>query len=73
MEYFGLILEFLFLALGIYIYLFVRGVFKVKDPALQAKAEEFRLNNAGWLRLLSLALIAVMTLEIILHIRDLMQ
>lgn len=72
MEYFGLILEFLFLALGIYLYLFTRGLLKSKDPVMQEKAEAFRQKNAGWMRLLSLALIAVMTLEIILHIRDLM-
>ncbi|MEM9822255.1 MAG: hypothetical protein AAF985_14325 [Bacteroidota bacterium] len=73
MEYFGLILEILFLILGIYLYLFTRGVVNSKDPVMQEKADAFRKKNAGWMRLLSLALIAVMTLEIILHVRDLMQ
>ncbi len=73
MEYVGLVLEILFLALGIYIYLFAKGFWTVSDPEKHAKAEAFRLKNAGWMRLLSIALIAIMTFEIILHIRDLMQ
>lgn len=73
MEYFGLILEILFLVFGIYIYLFAKGFWQVSDPEKQAKAEAFRLKNAGWMRLLALALIAIMTLEIILHVRDLIK
>ena len=73
MEYFGLVLEFIFLGLGIYVYLFSRGKITSSDKVMQQKADVFREKNATWMRLLSLALIAIVTLEIILHIRDLMK
>lgn len=72
MEYFGLILEIIFLALGIYIYLFSRGVIKSKTPEAEKKAAIFRDKNGRWLRIVAIMLIAVMSIEIILHIRDLM-
>lgn len=71
MEYIGLIAEILFFALGVYVFLFSRGVFKSKNPERQARVEEFRKDNATWMRYLGLALAAIMLLEIILHIRDL--
>lgn len=71
MDYLGLILEFIFLGIGIYFYLFSIGKIKSKNPESQKKAEDFRKGNRGWLRILSLALIALMTLEIILHIQSL--
>lgn len=71
MEYLGLILEFIFLGIGIYFYLFSIGKIKSKDPKAQQKAEAFRKSNYRWLRLLSLALMALMSLEIILHIQSL--
>lgn len=71
MEYAGLILEFIFLGIGIYFYLFSIGKIKSKDPKAQKKAESFRRSNYRWLRILSLALIALMSLEIILHVQSL--
>ncbi len=71
MEYLGLIIEVLFLALGIYLYLFSRGFFKVKDPALQKKSDQFRKDNATWMRIGGLALAAIMSINIILHVMDL--
>ena len=73
MEYLGLLFEFLFLGIGIYLYLFSRGFFKVKDPALQEKAEEFRKKNGTILRLLGLALAAIMLMNIILHLSALVK
>ncbi len=69
MEIFGLLFEFVFLALGVYIYLFAIGQVKVKD---NEQAIRFRQVNGWWLRLLSLALVAMMTVNIFLHIRDLL-
>jgi hypothetical protein len=71
MEYAGLILEFIFLGIGIYFYLFSIGKIKSKDPKAQQKAESFRKSNHRWLRLLSLALMALMSLNIIVHIQSL--
>ena len=71
MAYTGLVLELIFLAFAVYVYLFSRGFVKFGNAETRKRAEEFRLNNATWMRLLALALIAVMSLNIILHLRDL--
>ncbi len=71
MEYAGLILEFIFLGIGIYFYLYSIGKIKFRDPEARKKADAFRKGNKRWLRILSLALIALMTVEIILHVQAL--
>lgn len=71
MEYLGLLLEIVFFALGAYLYLFSRGFFKSKDPKMQARSEAFRKDNATWMRIGGLALAAIMLVNIVLHIRDL--
>ncbi|MBB4077757.1 hypothetical protein GGR28_000358 [Lewinella aquimaris] len=68
----GLVIELLFLALGVYLYLFARGAVKVGKPDTRSRAEEFRRDNATWMRLLGLALAAVMLLNVILHVRELL-
>lgn len=70
MDILGLIFEILFLGLGVYIYLFVRGFIKHEDAKKQAKADDFRKENGWWLRLMAIALMAIMTINIILHIQD---
>lgn len=70
MDLFGLFVEIALLAIGVYLYLFSRGMLKVKDKALQQKAEAFREGNAWWLRLGSLALIAIMIVNIFLHLQS---
>lgn len=72
MEYIGLIFEVLFLAAGVYGYLFALGKLKSKDPEVQKKAEDFRQRNGTWIRLGSLLIIALMTVNIYLHLKDLM-
>jgi len=72
MEYLGLLFEIIFLVIGIYLYLFVRGFVTQKDPEKQLKMDEFRKENGWWLRLAAIALIAVMTLNIALHIQQLL-
>lgn len=71
MEYLGLLLEFGFLAMGIYIYLFAIGRMKAATPQAQKRAEDFRRRNSWWLRLASLALIAIVLVNIVLHIMQL--
>lgn len=66
----GLIFEILLLALGVYLYLFAKGFIKTKDPERKEKVEEFRLANAGWMRLLGLALSAVMLLNVLFSIKE---
>jgi hypothetical protein len=66
MNYVGLIFEFLFLAGGVYLYLLTRGLIKTKESI------PFVEENKILLRFASLALIAIMLLNISLHIRDLL-
>ena len=72
-EYAGLIFELLFLGLGIYMYLFATGVVKFKDPAARERAEQFRKQNHVWMRLLALALIAIMGLNVAIHLASFVQ
>jgi hypothetical protein len=72
MEYTGLIFEFIFLIMGIYLYLFAIGKVSPSDPKVKERGEAFREANKGWMRIGALALIAIMTINIILHIKDLM-
>jgi len=71
MEYIGLFFELIMLSAGIYLYLFAIGRLKFKKQATREKAEAFRANNAGWLRLAALALTAIMVVNIIVHLRQL--
>ena len=72
MEYLGLFFEILFLAFGVYIYLFATGKLSVKDPAKRAKAETFRKENAAWMRIASIALVAIMLINIYIHITQIL-
>ncbi len=67
----GLVIELLFLALGVYLYLFARGKVRAGTPEQRSRAEAFRQENKGWMRLLGLALAAVMLLNVILHLTEL--
>ena len=68
MEFLGLFFELLFLVMGVYLYLFAIGRVSTKDPKARERAEAFRAKNGWWLRLLSLALIAIMVVNIYLHL-----
>ncbi|HMQ49335.1 MAG TPA: hypothetical protein PKA00_03075 [Saprospiraceae bacterium] len=72
MEYIGLLFELLLLGLGIYLYLFAIGRMRSKDAVAQKNAEAFRVKNAWWLRIGSLALIAIMLINLILHVMALL-
>ena len=71
MQFVGLFFEIIILSFAIYVYLFSTGKLKVKDPEQQQKAETFRKENATWMRLLSLLLIALMSVEIFLNVKSL--
>ncbi len=71
MEYLGLAFEFIFLAGGIYLYLFAAGKLSSNNKVVSEKSEAFRKENAGWLRIASLALMAIMLINIISHIKQL--
>jgi hypothetical protein len=66
-EYIGLVFEIIFLMLGIWVYRFSTG--KIKFHATQQPLiERFRLENKGWMRITSLLLTAIMSVEIALHL-----
>jgi len=68
MEFLGLLFELLLLGAGIYLYRLSMGRAKSDDPVLQEKSESFLENNRTLVRIGALALMAIMTMNIILHI-----
>ncbi len=73
MDWLGLLFEIAFLGMGVYFYLFAIGKIHASDPATQKRMDEFRQRNGGWLRLASLALIAIMLVNVVLHIQQLLK
>ena len=72
-SYLGLLLELLLFAAGVYLYLFARGYVRFgTDEEVRARSESFRADNATWMRLLGLGLAAVMGLNIVLHLREIL-
>ncbi len=71
LEYLGLVLEIVFLALGVYLYLFSIGQLKAGSPEVQERAEAFRKRNGGWMRIGALAIIAIMAVNIYFHVLQL--
>jgi hypothetical protein len=67
MEYIGLFFEIIFLMLGIWVYRFSMGKIKFHSTQ-QPLIERFRLENKGWMRLTSLLLTAIMSVEVGLHL-----
>ena len=72
MEYAGLIFEVLFLSAGVYLYLFAIGKVSTSNPQKKAQSEAFREKNKGWLRYAAMALIAIMLVNIVLHVKELL-
>lgn len=68
-EIVGLLTELIFLGIGIYGYLFARGVWPKGNPEFEKRAADFRKKNGTWLRFLSLALIAIMGINLVLRIQ----
>ena len=72
MEFLGILVELLLFGVGVYLYLFARGIITIKDAERKAKADAFREQNAGWMRILGLALAAIMGLNLLLHLQALL-
>ena len=70
MKFIALFFEILILSFAVYVYLFSTGKLKVKDAKLNEKAETFRKENSTWMRLLSLLLIALMSIEVFLNVKS---
>ena len=70
MDIVGLAFELLFLCGGIYLYLFSIGRVESADPEKKKQGEDFRAKNK-WLRPVSLAMIAIMSINILFHIKGL--
>ncbi len=68
----GLIVEILLFGLGLYLYLFARGLISFGTPEARQRAEAFRKDNATWMRLLGLALAAIMGLNVFFHLREML-
>ncbi len=68
MEYLGLLVEVAFFAMGLYLYLLVRGFIRPKTEEKRKALDDFRRRNGWWLRILSIALMAVMAANIYFHI-----
>ncbi|NRB62016.1 MAG: hypothetical protein HRU40_03120 [Saprospiraceae bacterium] len=66
----SLIIEILLFGLGLYLYLFAIGQIRSKDPEAQKKMEAFRSSNKVWMRYGGLALMAIMLINIVLHIQE---
>ncbi|CAH1000180.1 hypothetical protein LEM8419_01327 [Neolewinella maritima] len=67
----GLVIHLIFLAIGVYLYLFSRGLVQAGTPETRARAESFRQENATWMRYLGLALAAVMLLNLLFDVQAL--
>lgn len=72
MQFVGLLFEIIFFVAAAMGYLFSRGFFQSKDPAVQAKANNFRKENGWWLRLGCILVMALMGLEIFLNIKSML-
>ena len=70
-SYLGLVIEILLFGCGLYLYLYARGIINPGSGAARERAAAFRRDNATWMRLLGLALAALMLVNVVLHIRDL--
>lgn len=70
-SYLGLAIEILLFACGLYLYLYARGIIQPGSGDARERAEAFRRENATWMRLLGLALAALMLVNVVLHLRDL--
>ena len=72
MEYTGLLFEIFFLFAGVYLYLFAIGKVTTSNPDKKEQSEAFREKNKGWLRYAALALVAMMLVNIVLHVKELL-
>lgn len=65
-QLFSLLIQGAFFLIGVYLYLFARGFIRFGSEEVKARSEAFRQENKGWMRLLGLALAAIMLMNIVL-------
>lgn len=68
MEFIGLLFELLLLFAGVYLYRLSMGRVNTNDQQLKEKSDDFLSKNRSLIRIGSLLLMAVMTVNIILHL-----
>lgn len=68
MEYIGLFFELLLFLFGLYLYLYAIGKLQPKGESAQQQAADFRKRNGWWMRIGGLAIMAIMLVNIYLHI-----
>lgn len=69
----GLLIHLVFFVIGLYLYLFSRGMVAYGRDEIRERAEIFRTENKVWMRYLGLALAAVMLLNLVYDVRALVQ
>jgi hypothetical protein len=67
MEILGFIFEWVLFGVGLYIYRFAAGKIHFHNTQ-QPIAERFRKENGSWMRIAGLLLMAIMAVEIALHL-----
>ncbi|MBK8877781.1 MAG: hypothetical protein IPN74_04315 [Haliscomenobacter sp.] len=72
MQILGLLFEVVLFAAACYLYFFSIGALPSKSGKHPTAVETFRRENSRWLRLLSLALMAIMFVNIFISLRELM-
>ncbi len=72
MQILGLLFEVALFAAACFLYFFSIGVLPSKSGKRAPGAEAFRRENSRWLRLLSLALMAIMFVNMFISLRALM-
>lgn len=68
----ALVIDLALFGLGLYVYLFARGIVKLKDNDTGKRARAFRDENKTWLRLLGLALAAIMAMNLFFQVKEMM-
>ena len=63
MQWTALLIQLLFLGLGIYLYLFAVGAIKIKNPERAKNLEQLRKENGRLIRILALFLMAIPFLQ----------
>ena len=70
-EIIGLIIYLFFLMSGVIIYAYSRGKWYPPNPEIRESAEAYRKKNATWLRIGSLAIIAIMSINVYISLKEL--
>ncbi len=70
MQLLGLVFEIILFAAGCYLYFFSIGALHSRSSGGHSRMEVFRRENSRWLRLASLALMAIMFVNILISLGE---